>query len=148
MKLAPAALLLACLSSAAEARPSPYPPADQFVGDRYDARAPVARQIAVPVGMTREVRRAIHGRPRAWCGWWLGQHLGMTARHLWLARNWAAVGARAGGPQVGAIVVWPHHVGIITGHSARGWIVKSGNDGRQVRERPRSVAGAVAFRRI
>jgi hypothetical protein len=45
---------------------------------------------------------------------------------------------------VGAVVVWSHHVGMITGRSASGqWIVKSGNDGGQVRERPRSVAGAV-----
>jgi hypothetical protein len=60
-----------------------------------------------------------------------------------LARNWANWG-RPSGPQVGAVVVWSHHVGMITGRSASGqWIVKSGNDGGQVRERPRSVAGAV-----
>ena len=41
-------------------------------------------------------------------------------------------------------MVWPHHVGMITGQTADGrWIVRSGNDGRRVRERPRSVAGAV-----
>jgi hypothetical protein len=45
---------------------------------------------------------------------------------------------------VGAVVVWRHHVGIITGRAANGhWIVKSGNDGGRVRERARSVAGAV-----
>jgi hypothetical protein len=60
-----------------------------------------------------------------------------------LARNWAHWG-RPSGPQVGAVVVWSHHVGMITGRSASGqWIVKSGNDGGRVRERPRSVAGAV-----
>jgi hypothetical protein len=60
-----------------------------------------------------------------------------------LARNWAQWG-RPSGPQVGAVVVWSHHVGIITGRAANGqWIVKSGNDGGRVRERPRSVAGAV-----
>ena len=43
-----------------------------------------------------------------------------------------------------AVVVWPHHVGMITGRTASGqWIVKSGNDGGRVRERPRSVKGAV-----
>ncbi len=48
------------------------------------------------------------------------------------------------GQRVGAVVVWPNHVGIITGRAANGqWIVKSGNDGGMVRERPRSVAGAV-----
>jgi hypothetical protein len=50
---------------------------------------------------------------------------------------------RPSGPQVGAVVVWPHHVGMITGRSSSGqWIVKSGNDGHAVRERPRSVSGA------
>jgi hypothetical protein len=42
--------------------------------------------------------------------------------------------------------VWRHHVGIITGRSGNQWIVKSGNDGNTVRERPRSISGAIAFR--
>jgi len=87
------------------------------------------------------------GRPRAWCGWWLGNHLGMAKRNLWLARNWASVGRRAQ-PGIGVVVVWRHHVGIITGRSGAKWIVKSGNDGNAVRERPRSIAGAIAFRGV
>ena len=88
------------------------------------------------------------GRPAAWCGWWLGQHLGMSNRNLWLARNWASVGTNAGQPDVGVVVVWRHHVGIITGRQGNQWLVKSGNDGRAVRERVRSIAGAIAFRRV
>jgi hypothetical protein len=88
------------------------------------------------------------GRPRAWCGWWLGQHLGINNRGLWLARNWASVGSNAGQPGVGVVVVWRHHVGIITGRSGSGWIIKSGNDGHQVRERVRSISGAIAFRHV
>ena len=88
------------------------------------------------------------GRPAAWCGWWLGQQLGISNRSLWLARNWASVGSNAGQPEVGVVVVWRHHVGIITGRSGSGWIVKSGNDGHAVRERVRSISGAIAFRRI
>jgi hypothetical protein len=88
------------------------------------------------------------GRPAAWCGWWLGQHLGMANRNLWLARNWASVGTNAGQPDVGVVVVWRHHVGIITGRQGNQWVVKSGNDGRAVRERVRSIAGAIAFRRV
>ncbi len=110
-------------------------------------RAPVVRQIALDEGWHRPAGRAGHGRPRAWCGWWLGHHLGIPLRSLWLARNWASVGTPAQ-PAPGVVVVWRHHVGIITGHSAKGWIVKSGNDGHRVRERPRSVAGAIAFRRV
>lgn len=90
--------------------------------------------------------RYMGSRPLAWCGWWLGQHLGMLDRKLWLARNWASVGRAAHGPAVGVIVVWRHHVGIITGRAAKGWIVKSGNDGHRVRERPRSLARAIAYR--
>jgi hypothetical protein len=60
-----------------------------------------------------------------------------------LAANWRHYG-HPSGPHVGAVVVWPHHVGMITGRAANGrWIVKSGNDGNRVRERPMSVAGAV-----
>lgn len=59
------------------------------------------------------------------------------------AQSWRRWGG-ATSPRVGAVVVWPRHVGIITGRAANGqWIVKSGNDGGRVRERPRSVAGAV-----
>lgn len=89
-------------------------------------------------------------RPRAWCGWWLGRHLGMLDRKLWLARNWAHVGRPAHGPHIGAVVVFPRgkggHVGIITGKTAQGWVVLSGNDGHAVRERVRSVSNAIAFR--
>src|SRR4051812_49237030 len=92
------------------------------------------------------------GRPagcpaRSWCGCWLASHLGMSnPRPLWLARNWARVGSNAGGPRVGAIVVWRHHVGKITavdGHRIR---VVSGNDGRRVRDRWRTTAGVIAYR--
>lgn len=113
------------------------------ISEPYRAEAP----LSLGDGIGREVVRMV-GRPAAWCGWWLGQHLGMPDRRLWLARNWASVGSNAGGPQIGAVVVWRHHVGIITGRHGNQWVVKSGNDGRRVRERPRSVAGAIAFRRV
>lgn len=166
-----AALAFVCLSSIAQARPSPYPPVTQYDGDRISARqvvqiqpqrhakrhrhyrhhsrqrAPVVRQIAAAEGMTREVERASTGRPRAWCGWWLGHHLGMPLRSLWLARNWASVGASAS-PALGVVVVWRHHVGVITGRQGNRWVIKSGNDGHRVRERARSLAGAIAFRRV
>jgi hypothetical protein len=97
----------------------------------------------------RAGRYASHaGRPAAWCGWWLGQHLGISDRNLWLARNWASIGTNAGRPDVGVVVVWRHHVGIITGREGSGWIIKSGNDGHTVRERVRSISGAIAFRRV
>ncbi len=63
-----------------------------------------------------------------------------------LARSWVNYGSNAGGPTVGAIVVWRHHVGKIVGQENGRWIVESGNDGHAVRTRPRSMAGAIAFR--
>ncbi len=91
--------------------------------------------------------RLADGRPRAWCGWYARSLVGQDPGPAYnLARNWAHWG-RPASPGVGVMVVWAHHVGMITGRAANGeWIVKSGNDGHAVRERPRSLAGAIAFR--
>jgi len=63
-----------------------------------------------------------------------------------LARNWARWG-HAGPPGIGAVVVWPHHVGKIVGQENGQWIIQSGNDGgNQMRTRARSISGAIAFR--
>ena len=81
-------------------------------------------------------------RPRAWCGWWMRTQRG-GGPHLNVAWNWRNYGS-ATSPQVGAVVVWRHHVGEIVGRASNGqWIVRSGNDGGAVRTRARSVAGAV-----
>ena len=85
-------------------------------------------------------------RPHAWCGYFMRHHLGVADRAGNLARWWASYGTNARGPAIGAIVVWAHHVGIITGHTETGYIVLSGNDGHEVRERERSLRGAIAFR--
>lgn len=87
-------------------------------------------------------RHSVGARPSQWCGWWMRTQKGGGPEYN-LAWNWSKWG-RPSGPQVGAVVVWRHHVGEITGRASDGrWIVKSGNDGHAVRERPRSVAGAV-----
>jgi hypothetical protein len=92
--------------------------------------------------------RVSGGRPRAWCGWYARSLVGSDPGPQYnLARNWANWG-RSASPAVGVMVVWPHHVGMITGRAPDGqWIVKSGNDGGgAAHERPRSIAGAIAFR--
>jgi hypothetical protein len=87
------------------------------------------------------------GRPYAWCGWFMRSQVGSDPGPSYnLARSWAHYGSNAGGPTVGAIVVWPHHVGKIVGQQNGQWIIQSGNDGHAVRTRPRSLAGAIAFR--
>ncbi len=83
-----------------------------------------------------------------WCGIYMSQHeYGHVIPRLKLARNWASEGSPAGGPCIGCIVVWRHHVGKITGRDANGnYTVLSGNDGNRVRNRVRSLRGAIAFR--
>ena len=108
-------------------------------------------ELGSPMYPPETARSFLSGRPsscppRAWCGCWLAKHLGLSDRSLWLARRWASLGSDAGGPRVGAIVVWRHHVGKITavdGHRIR---VLSGNDGRAVRDRWRTTAGVIAYR--
>lgn len=88
-----------------------------------------------------------NSKPGAWCGWYMRQLFG-GGPELNLAANWAKVG-RAVVAEIGAIVVWPHHVGLIVGKADNGqFIVKSGNDGHAIRERARSIAGAIAFREL
>ncbi|MEN3347542.1 MAG: hypothetical protein V7632_1177 [Bradyrhizobium sp.] len=116
--LAAAAVLSALVSSAAEAR-----------------------------GHHRHRHYAHSGRPAAWCGWYMRTQVGSDPGPQFnLARSWARYGSNAGSPSIGAIVVWRHHVGKIVGQQNGQWIVQSGNDGHGVRTRPRSVAGAIAFR--
>jgi hypothetical protein len=91
---------------------------------------------------TRSAHSGVGAKPARWCGWWMRTQKG-GGPELNLASNWRHWG-HPSGPRVGAVVVWSHHVGMITGRTADGhWIVKSGNDDGRVRERSRSVAGAV-----
>jgi hypothetical protein len=99
-----------------------------------------------PVARTRSGRTEpgskLGGRPSAWCGWYMRTRHG-GGPEMNLAWNWSRYGSAAP-PQIGAIVVWRHHVGEIVGQAPNGqWIVLSGNDGGQVRSRARSIAGAV-----
>jgi hypothetical protein len=91
-------------------------------------------------------RGHLGGRPSAWCGWQMRQLVGGDpGSEFNLARNWAHWG-HAGPVGVGAVVVWPHHVGKIVGEEAGEWVVESGNDGHRLRTRPRSLAGVIAVR--
>ena len=106
------------------------------------ARSGSTRSHHASRGHSTRSHHSAGARPARWCGWWMRTQKG-GGPELNLARNWKNWG-RPSGPRVGAVVVWSHHVGMITGRTASGrWIVKSGNDGGRVRERPRSVSGAV-----
>ena len=98
---------------------------------------------------TEPQRTASYGvgaRPSAWCGWEMRQLVGGDPGPSYnLARNWAHWG-RSGPAGVGAVVVWPHHVGKIVGQENGEWVIESGNDGHALRSRARSIAGAIAIR--
>ena len=102
----------------------------------YPERSAYGGQIGAHIG----------GRPAAWCGWEMRQLVsGDPGPAFNLARNWARWG-QSGPAGVGAVVVWPHHVGKIVGLEGGEWVIESGNDGNRVRTRPRSIAGAIAIR--
>lgn len=83
-----------------------------------------------------------------WCGCFMRHLTGLMSRSLNLAANWAHVG-HATTAHEGAIVVWPHHVGKIMSNVRGGFaFVLSGNDGNRVRDRYRSLRGAIAFREL
>lgn len=103
------------------------------------------------VSSTAEARQHRHGdgRPSAWCGWWMSQHLGMHDRRLWLARNWASVGRPASGPAPGVIGVMSHHVFKVLAVLGPGRVLAiSGNDSHAVRTRSRSTRGVFAWRQV
>ena len=108
-------------------------------------------RIAVHLGTAKT--KTVHWlgpdtRPGQWCGWFMRQVFHVADRSYNWAPNWAHWGRASLGPQVGAVVVWTYHVGLIQGGPDKQgrWLVKSGNDGNAVRTRYLSVAKAIAFR--
>lgn len=87
-----------------------------------------------------------------WCGFYMMKYFGKTDSRLALAINWRHEGSPSPGPCAGCVVVWNHHVGLLTGQDEKGnWILHSGNDGNAVRTHPISAAflrSAVAFRQL
>jgi hypothetical protein len=134
--------LLCALTIGAEARPGAVSCAPLF-----DAMHLCSNQASALAVRHRAVRAAsgLHGnkntkRNAFFSSSYSGRPAGCPAR------AWAALGHAAGGPQVGAIVVWPHHVGKIEAVDGSRILVLSGNDGRTVRERWRTTRGVIAYR--
>lgn len=84
-------------------------------------------------------------RPRAWCGYYLRQVLGVRDTSYNLARNWSHWG-HASQAQIGAVIVWPHHVARIVGGSPGRWVLNEGNYANRVHTGVRSIRGAIAVR--
>ncbi len=115
----------------------------------------VIAAMAISLSATGCVTATYGERPRAWCGWQARQEVAQDPGPKFnRALAWKNYGQKADGPCVGCIVVWNRgnngrgHVGIITGKGeGNQWIVRSGNDGHELRERLQSIKGAIAFRR-
>lgn len=85
-------------------------------------------------------------KPGRWCGWYMRKKMGVHDPKYNLARNWAKWGSPSG-PQIGAVVVWRHHVGVIVGQNSKGqWLIQSGNDGGKVRTRVWNLSKVIAYR--
>lgn len=92
-------------------------------------------------------KASIGPKPKAWCGWYMRQLFGGGPEYN-VAANWAKRG-QPSEAKVGAIVVWPHHVGYISGRTKEGqWLVTSGNDGNAIKTRPNSLKGIIAIRAV
>lgn len=129
---------------------SGWVPGGEFAWQPQPYVAPAAFAPTAPAFETYPQRTADSGRddrrPAEWCGWEMRRLVsGDPGPAYNLARNWAHWG-RSGPAGVGAIVVWPHHVGKIVGQENGAWVIESGNDGHALRTRPRSIAGAIAIR--
>ena len=92
-------------------------------------------------------RKFYDGRPKAWCGWYARQRLGVRDPNYNRAIYWLHYG-RPTSPQIGVVVVWPHHVGYIIGGTPGNWIVRSGNWNNRVADVPlnRMPRNIIAFR--
>jgi uncharacterized protein (TIGR02594 family) len=88
------------------------------------------------------------GRGSAWCGAFMDMVLKKTGHSGGgnLARAYARYGTRVSGPQVGAIAVMNHHVGVVSGVDANGNpIIVSGNHNRTVAESVYPASRIIAY---
>jgi len=88
-------------------------------------------------------------RRTLWCAAWVNKMLarvGLRGTGSDAAISFARWG-RPSAPKRGAIMVMPHHVGVVTGSCGRGSVrLLSGNHGHRVAESCYSIRRAVAFR--
>jgi uncharacterized protein (TIGR02594 family) len=119
------------------------PAEDAVTGRRHGRRAHSGDAYGGPSSdsLVSEARRYIGtnptGRGSQWCGAFLDLVLKKTGHAGGgnLARGYARYGTRISGPQVGAIAVMNHHVGVVSGIDANGNpIIVSGNHNRTVAE--------------
>jgi hypothetical protein len=90
------------------------------------------------------------GCPSAWCACYLEKILreaGLPSLGSNAARDFAHYGRKAYAGQVGAIMVMPHHVGVVVGKCSDGRVkLVSGNHGSRVGTGCYSISRAIAWR--
>jgi len=108
---------------------------------RHAAHAGDAFGVVTSDALVSEARKYIGtnptGRGSLWCGAFMDLVLKRTGHAGGgnLARAYARYGTRVSGPQVGAIAVMNHHVGVVSGIDANGNpIIVSGNHNHTVAE--------------
>lgn len=91
--------------------------------------------------LVNEARHYIGTNPTGWSRDWCGKFLDMVLKKTGhqgggnLARAYARYGTRISGPQVGAIAVMGHHVGVVSAVDPNGNpVLISGNYRRRVEE--------------
>lgn len=92
--------------------------------------------------------RNFTGRRGPWCGFAMSafaREAGLPAIRSGRAIDWRKYG-RASGARVGAIAVFPHHVGVVTGVVGNKVQIVSGNHGGRVGLGLYSLSRVVAFR--
>lgn len=122
---------------------------DRSYGGNVATRSSGLRTRSAKQRRHRAVRSSYRGRsgrvgrrPAKWCGWWMRKQKGGGPQYN-VAWNWRKYG-RATSPRIGAVVVWRHHVSMITGRTKDGrWITTGGNESGRVRTRARSLKGAI-----
>lgn len=105
--------------------------------------------------LVNAMARDLGSNPTGWAHVWCGFYLGQVAQRVgyrpppgyYAARNWVRFGVPTG-PEAGAVMVFPHHVGVIVRNLGNGLVVlRSGNHGHRVADGVYPVRRAIAFRR-
>lgn len=111
---------------------------------------PVSASTLVSL-MTHDVGKGRpSGCPSRWCACYLDRMLkkaGLPTLGSYAARDFAHYGRKAKAGQVGAIMVMPHHVGVVAGKCSDGRVrLVSGNHGHRVGTGCYAVGKAIAWR--
>ena len=118
----------------------------------------LAVAMSAPVqanSLVNEARQYVDTNPTGWSHDWCGKFMDLVLKKTGhpgggnLASAYARYGTRVSGPQVGAIAVMRHHVGVVSNVDTNGNpVIISGNTWRGNNERHRVLEATYPRRRI